>query len=303
MQNGREMTLNKVGIDGFKMGVHARSGTVKLMGESTITVANSGTGIMVGSGATVSMTQGKIEGGGGSGAGNYGVQGSGAVILNMVDVSGFGKGVDMTAGKLDINMGSIEFESGRDNYGVQVSGEATGTLTSVKIMGKGGQGTGVVMGSSETMTMTNVGISKVKVGVNAKSGTLNMMGGTVTFESGSGNWGVHVQNGASAIITGATIKGSGNGQGTGLYVMGGTATMNGGEIKEVESGVYATGAGTLTINGGAKITVKGGAESYGVKVESGASATLTNMTIEGTSGGTGKGVEVSMGSSKTMTMT
>ncbi|WP_146023848.1 hypothetical protein, partial [Bartonella bovis] len=68
MQGTGEMELNKVGIEGFKMGVNARSGTVDINGKSTITVANSGTGIMVsGNGATVSMTQGKIEGGGGSG--------------------------------------------------------------------------------------------------------------------------------------------------------------------------------------------------------------------------------------------
>ncbi|WP_146023859.1 hypothetical protein, partial [Bartonella bovis] len=68
MQGTGTMELNKVNVSGFTMGVNAKNGTVKLMGESTITVANSGTGIMVsGNGATVSMTQGKIEGGGGSG--------------------------------------------------------------------------------------------------------------------------------------------------------------------------------------------------------------------------------------------
>ncbi|WP_158244989.1 hypothetical protein, partial [Bartonella bovis] len=56
MQNGREMTLNMVNVSGFRVGVNARSGKVNINGDSTITVANSGTGIMVsGSGATVKM--------------------------------------------------------------------------------------------------------------------------------------------------------------------------------------------------------------------------------------------------------
>ncbi|WP_192812771.1 hypothetical protein, partial [Bartonella bovis] len=42
------MTLMGVEIEGFKMGVHARSGTVDINGNSTITVKDGGTGIMVG---------------------------------------------------------------------------------------------------------------------------------------------------------------------------------------------------------------------------------------------------------------
>ncbi|WP_146023847.1 hypothetical protein, partial [Bartonella bovis] len=50
------MTLNMVNVSGFRVGVNAKSGKVNINGDSTITVANSGTGIMVsGSGATVKM--------------------------------------------------------------------------------------------------------------------------------------------------------------------------------------------------------------------------------------------------------
>ncbi|WP_152023202.1 hypothetical protein [Bartonella bovis] len=112
VQNGREMTLMGVEIEGFKMGVNAQSGTVKINGESTITVTNSGTGLWVGGTGNASMMGGKIMG---SGGGNYGVQGSGTgtVELTKVEVSGFKKGVDMTAGKLVINMGEITFKSER----------------------------------------------------------------------------------------------------------------------------------------------------------------------------------------------
>ncbi|WP_208431901.1 hypothetical protein, partial [Bartonella bovis] len=62
VQNGT-MELNKIEVSGFKMGVHANKGTVKLMGESKITVEDGGTGIMVsGSGATVKMMEGSITG-------------------------------------------------------------------------------------------------------------------------------------------------------------------------------------------------------------------------------------------------
>ncbi|WP_146023840.1 hypothetical protein, partial [Bartonella bovis] len=284
VQNGT-MTLTGVEISEFRVGVHAQNGTVKLMGESKITVEANGTGIMVGRTGNASMMGGSIKGGG-SGQGT-GVQGSGTVTLNMVDVSGVKVGVDMQGGTLEMNKGSINFTGERGSYGVRASGGATAELTKVTITGKGsGQGVGVIKDGAGTMTMTEVGISGVKVGVHAKSGTLNMMGGTVTFESGSGNWGVKVESGVMANIMGATIKGSGSGKGMGLYVVGGTATMNGGTISNVESGVYATGTGNLTINGGAKITFT---RDYGVKVMGAANANITGATITG-GGATGTGV-------------
>ncbi|WP_152023183.1 hypothetical protein [Bartonella bovis] len=243
------MTLMGVEIEGFKMGVNAQSGTVKINGESTITVKDGGTGIsMSGSGATVKMMEGKIMGSGG----NFGVQmmgGTGTVELTSVGIEGVKKGVDMQAGTLDMIKGSINFTGGRGNYGVQVMGTGTANLTKVTITGEGsgkGEGKGVIMGSTGEMTMTNVNISKVKVGVDVTGGTLKMMGGTVTFTGGSGNYGVHVQNGVKmANLTDVTITGKG-GQGTGVYVEGtGSASMMGGKISNVESGVYATGMGNF----------------------------------------------------------
>ncbi|ENN90502.1 hypothetical protein BBbe_10555 [Bartonella bovis 91-4] len=140
------------------------------------------------------------------------------------------------------------------------------------------------------MTMTNVNISKVKVGVDVQKGKLEMIKGSINFTGGRGNYGVHVQNGAeSANLMGVTITGEG-GQGMGLYVVGtGAVTMNMGEISNVESGVYATGAGTLKMDG-TTITFESGSGSYGVKVQNGVKmANLTSVTITG-KGGQGTGV-------------
>ncbi|WP_208431905.1 beta strand repeat-containing protein, partial [Bartonella bovis] len=256
MQGTGTMELNKVNVSGFTMGVNAMSGKVNINGNSTITVTNSGT-----------------------------------VILNGVAISGFGKGVYATgAGTLTISGGTtIQFTGGSGNYGVKVENGVTANITGATIRGTSGQGTGVIKDGTKMMTMTDVTISGVKVGVEVKKGTVDMMGGTVTFEGGSG-YGVQVQNGATANLTKVTIKGTGSGQGTGLYVMG-TLKMSGGSISNVESGVYATGTGTLNMDG-TTITFKNGDRNYGVKVESGVTmASLTNVTITGTGSGAGsKGV-------------
>ncbi|WP_152023196.1 hypothetical protein [Bartonella bovis] len=100
VQNGREMTLNMVNVSGFRVGVNAQSGTVNINGESTITVKDGGTGIMVsGSGATVSMTQGKITGSRSGGTGVV-MQNGREMTLTGVGISKFGKGVDVTGGTL-----------------------------------------------------------------------------------------------------------------------------------------------------------------------------------------------------------
>uniref|UniRef100_UPI00195D1F36 hypothetical protein n=1 Tax=Bartonella bovis TaxID=155194 RepID=UPI00195D1F36 len=216
---GGTLNMNMVEVSGFTVGVNAKGGTVDINGDSTITVANSGTGIMVGSAGKMTMMGGSIKGGGGSGM--YGVQvmgGTGTVELTKVGISKFGKGVDVTAGTLKMMGGTVTFTGGAGNYGVMVGRMGTANLTGTRITGEG-DGKGVVMGSSETMTMTNVGISKVKVGVEVKKGTLEMMGGTVTFTGGNGNYGVKVETGAVADLTKVTIKGGGA-TGTGLYVMG-----------------------------------------------------------------------------------
>uniref|UniRef100_UPI0013049ED2 hypothetical protein n=1 Tax=Bartonella bovis TaxID=155194 RepID=UPI0013049ED2 len=67
----------------------------------------------------------------------------------------------------------------------------------------------VLMTGAGTMMITNVQISGVKMGVNARSGTVDINGkSTITFESGEKNYGVKVGREVTmASLMGATIKG------------------------------------------------------------------------------------------------
>ncbi len=131
-------------------------------GKSKIEVIAGGTGLWVGNGGAVSMMQGKIMGGGGSGM--YGVQGmGGTVTLNMVNVSGVQKGVEATNGTLEMMGGTVTFEGGKGNYGVMVGRMGTANLTGTRITGEG-DGKGVVMGGT-TLEMSGGSISNVGLGV------------------------------------------------------------------------------------------------------------------------------------------
>ncbi|WP_152023201.1 beta strand repeat-containing protein [Bartonella bovis] len=281
------MTMTDVTISGVKVGVEVKKGTVDMMGGTVTFEGGSGYGVQVQNGATANLTKVTIKGtGSGQGTG-VDVQ-NGTMTLTGVGISGVQKGVDMTAGKLVINMGSIGFKGERGNYGVKASGEATAELTKVTITGEG-SGKGVIMESSGKMTMNMVNISQVQTGVDVKNGTVDINMGEITFEGGRGNYGVHVQKAATANLMNVKIKGTGSGQGTGLYVQGtGSASMMGGTISNVSEGVLMTGSGTLKISGEAKIMFKG---DYGVKVMGTATANITGATIKGEGSGVGsKGV-------------
>ncbi|ENN92910.1 hypothetical protein BBbe_01810 [Bartonella bovis 91-4] len=124
------------------------------------------------------------------------------------------------------------------------------------------------------MTMTNVNISNVKMGVWMKNGNLTVNGGTIsevqtgitmtgggrlmvnegtriTFTSGgTRNYGIGVGGEVTANITGAEITGSGSGKGTGVYATGAKAvTMEEVRISNVSEGVEAKG-GILAMKGG-----------------------------------------------------
>ncbi|WP_204379504.1 hypothetical protein, partial [Bartonella bovis] len=96
--------------------------------------------------------------------------------LTDVNISQVEKGVLIKKGNLTMTNGSITFKGGDENYGVGVwgeGGETTANITGTRITGGGsGEGTGVIMESTGTMTMTNVGISQVKMGVWMKNGNL-----------------------------------------------------------------------------------------------------------------------------------
>ncbi|WP_425290196.1 hypothetical protein, partial [Bartonella bovis] len=151
----------------------------------------------------------------------------------------------------------------------------------------------VIMESTGTMTMTNVGISQVKMGVWMKNGNLTVNGGSmtgvqtgitmlgsgklvvnngaITFTGGgTRNYGIGVGGTVTANITGVEIKGSGEGKG--VYATGtGAVTISGVNISNVAMGVWVKG-GTLTMDKGS-IGFKG---EHGVKIENGVtSATLT----------------------------
>ncbi|WP_146023823.1 beta strand repeat-containing protein, partial [Bartonella bovis] len=306
------LNMNMVNVSGFTMGVHANKGKVNINGGSTI--EGSRMGIMVtGSGTTVNMMGGKITGSGGTGKGVDVMGGTG--ILNMVEISKFGTGVDMTAGKLDMTKGKITITG--SGTGVKVGESVTmATIMGTTIEGDGGQGTGVQvsMGSSGKMTMTSVNISGVQTGVDVKKGTVNIKGdstitvtnsgtglsvtggtvnmnmGTITVKDGGTGKGVSVQDTASATLMGTKIVGDKSGKGTGVEVSG-TVTMTSVGISGVQTGVKVTGSGTVNMNMGT-ITVKDG--GMGLSVTGTGSAELTRTRIEG-AGGKGK-VGVSMGS-------
>ncbi|ENN91323.1 right-handed parallel beta-helix repeat-containing protein, partial [Bartonella schoenbuchensis] len=100
--------------------------------------------------------------------------------------------------------------------------------------GKGsGQGTGIYAAGGETVTLTEVTISRVQTGVYAEKGTLIMKDGT-TIEF-TGNYGVSVGNDVkSADLT--RVKITGKGKGTGVYAVGGNVMVSGGEIKKGADG-------------------------------------------------------------------
>ncbi|WP_146023835.1 right-handed parallel beta-helix repeat-containing protein, partial [Bartonella bovis] len=160
-------------------------------------------------------------------------------------------------------------------------------------MGDGsGMGSKGVLMDGTKMTMTDVTISNVAMGVEATAGTLEIKGGTrITFNNGAGNYGVKVGGTANATLERVTIEGTGgNGVGTGTGVImegSGDLMVIGGSIKEVQTGISMMGSGTLVVRDGTRIEFYDG-DGYGVKVGGTANATLERVTIEGTNGnGTG----------------
>ncbi|WP_192812523.1 hypothetical protein, partial [Bartonella bovis] len=201
-----------------------------------------------------------MDGSGGSkGVEFKGTGGKGTLMLNMVEIEGFEKGVEASKGMVTMMGGSITIkENGGKGYGLNMQGEANATLMRTKIVGdRSGTGTGVVMGSTGTlmmnmvdisnvgvsgkygvqmtgegtMVMTSVDISGFEKGVSVEKGKLVMNGGskiTVT----SGGTGLEVKGGASATMMGAVIKGT-DGKGTGY----GVKMMGEGKVEMVEVGI------------------------------------------------------------------
>ncbi|WP_343358102.1 right-handed parallel beta-helix repeat-containing protein [Bartonella schoenbuchensis] len=326
MMNGTT-TIN---VTGSGKGMYVKGGTVVMSGETTINVTGVGTGMEVGgSGGSIgfagtygvmvgssvkkaTLTNVEIVGRGDNGVGVW-VKGGDLTVKGNTRITGVKVGIMMMgSGELKVEGGTkIEFVA--DGIGMYVGSAVTrATLTNVTIVGRGENGNGygvLMMGSTGTLMMDGVNISKVETGVYAMGGVLMvsggtikevergiaMTGGTLTVEKGArieftGNYGVYVGDTGRATLTGVTITGEGGGgkgNGYGVYAMGqGTLMMDGVNISKVETGIYMEAGESLMVKGGS--IGFAGEHGYGVKVgKSVTEATLTNVTITGSGKGDG----------------
>ncbi|MEL6089196.1 beta strand repeat-containing protein [Bartonella schoenbuchensis] len=269
--------------DGSK-GLVMSNGVLKLNGDSTINVKQGGTGVEVSNGTANVM---------------------GATITLQ---GNRGKGLVMSGGKVTMMGGSITGSgNGMGTTGVEMKGSADVTLTRVEIKEVK---TGVVMGSTGTLEI--LGKSKINVkqggtGLEVLSGTVMMTEGEIT--AGGTGTGLSMTGDANVTLTRVTMKdvktgvemtgsgtftvegGSITGSGTGINViMGGDVTVKGGtRITGFATGVEMRAGKSLTVKEGTTIQFTGG---YGIKVGAGMTeATLTNVTITGSGGGTGVDVK------------
>ncbi|ENN91338.1 hypothetical protein m07a_02100 [Bartonella schoenbuchensis m07a] len=330
---GGKVLLEKVTFEAVEIGVTMLGkGTLRMEKETRISLASGGgIGVMVGGDVTAQLSKVTIEGGRkGKGTGVYGMGGTNLTIsLDDVKISKVEMGVKMLEGKsLTINGGSIkEVQMGvtmmkgesltirensriefMGNYGVMVGKDVkSADLAKVTIEGDGkGTGTGVIMEGSGKMTLDKVGISKVKTGVYADNGALEIKGRTTIDFKGSG-WGVYVEKLVKNVsLDDVTIKGEDNGYG--IHAVGSeemVITMKDVTISKVGKGVYVGGGKSLTISGeNSTIDFMG---EYGVKVEGLVTTHLTKTRIVGKEsvGGRNNGVSVGVYAvgGETMTLT
>ncbi|MEL6089202.1 beta strand repeat-containing protein [Bartonella schoenbuchensis] len=295
---------------------------IKMEGKGTFTVSGTtiqftgndqdGYGVMVGDKVqNTTLTDVTITGSGGSGSKGVWVKGGG-VVMNTVNVSNVGMGINMEGGNLTVSGGSIGFTGG---YGVVVGDKVTSaTLTDVTITGQN-KGVGINM-TGGSLTVSGGSITGVRTGISMEGkGELKVE--RVTRIQFMGTYGVMVGDKVtSATLTDVTITGSG-GSGvlmmgstvtmtrvnvskveTGIYAMGGNLTVIGGEIKEVKTGIKMESKGTLTVKDRTTINFTGD-DGYGVSVgDKVTSATLTDVTIRGNKSGGGIWVKGGSGNVK-----
>ncbi|MEL6093421.1 beta strand repeat-containing protein [Bartonella schoenbuchensis] len=285
------LTMERVGISNVERGIWVTGGTL-IMKEGTKIGFTKDYGIKLGKGVT-SATLTKVEIVGSNKGKGVVWESAGTLTLDEVKMLKVATGVEMKKGTLIMNEGTtINFMG---DYGVMVGkGVTKATLTDVKIAGRGK--TGVLMGS--TGTLTRVNISGVQTGVEVTGkGTLTMMDGEIQFTEVGLK--VEGETTATATVTGTKIVGSGNnGMGTirGIYVGNSKAvTLEKVDVSGVTTGVEMRAGESLTVKEG-KIEFMG---IYGVMVgKEVKNAELTGVEIKGNKSGTG--VEMR---GKTMTMT
>ncbi|AQX19257.1 beta strand repeat-containing protein [Bartonella sp. WD16.2] len=305
--NGRlEMTEGSIEFTGAH-GVYVRDNATAKLTEVKIT--GSGTGVEMRSSGTMTLTSVNIS------QVQTGVDAvAGQLVMNMgtVEFTGNGYGVKVSGTATSAELTKVKITGGSQDTGKGVYAEGKKvTMSSVDISNVR---LGVEVKAGD-LTITGGSIKGVKWGINMEGGKKLVMDGgtTISFTDG---YGVKIQNNVTAELTNVKIMGSGSSQGTGVTAMGtgsvtmnmveiskvqvgvnatgGTVTITGGWIREVEKGIDMTGTGTLTVSG-TEIQFK--ENGYGVRVgEKVTSATLTKVTIRGTGGdGTGTGVHAEGG--------
>ncbi|ENN91331.1 right-handed parallel beta-helix repeat-containing protein [Bartonella schoenbuchensis] len=290
-----KMTLDRVDIKGVGMGVMMMGGGVlEVMGNSTISfVGDYGVGVYVGGDVTsASLMRTVITGKGKGSTGVYAMGEDVTMTVADVTISGVQMGITMMGGG-DLTVtgqSTINFMGG---YGVMVGDKVTADLVKVRIEGDGkGMGTGVIMEGSGKMMLTEVGISKVKTGVYADNGALEIKGRT-TIDFKENGWGVYVEKLVKSVsLDDVTIRGEDNGYG--IHAVGSeemVMMLKDVRVSKVGKGVYARGGKKLTINGNSTIDFTG---EYGVKVEGLGTTHLTKTRIVGKEsvGGRNNGVSV-----------
>ncbi|MBA9083551.1 hypothetical protein GGR10_001423, partial [Bartonella chomelii] len=267
------MTLDDVTVEGVQMGVYVKRGKSLTIGgeNSTISLASGGRyGVYMGDKVESASLMGTRIMGGGSGSMGVSALGGENLVMRLTDVTieGVGAGVYMGRGKNLTMTGGSTINFMGDGVGVMVGGLVkSASLTKTVITGKGsgvgsmgvsavggemlemtlddvtveGVQMGVVVGKGKNLTirLTDVKISKVGAGVRVMGGkSLMMTGGSVTEFTG---YGVYVGDGVeSAELTRTVIKGKGSGMGTGVIMeSSGKMTLENVTISKVQTGVYA----------------------------------------------------------------
>ncbi|OPB30089.1 hypothetical protein BWD121_011350 [Bartonella sp. WD12.1] len=217
------------------------------------------------------------------------------VRLEGVQISGVQKGVHVTrGGTLTMNQGSIEFKG--NGYGVYVGkGVTKADLTNVTVTGKDNKGVGVYAmgGRTMVMTLTDVKISGVGMGIFAAGGGMLAIGGTSTIGF-QGKYGVYVGKDVMGEVAMTTITGSGEAvrSGTGVYVNGGAAWLGGTTLKSVakgmtvENGIVVMQNGVIKFHGEHGVLLKQGNAllvNVGMKYE-GNNADTTFLKVDATEG-------------------
>jgi hypothetical protein len=264
---------NAVYING---GVFTMSG-----GEISGNTADYGGGVYVDDSSTFTMSGGEISGNTADYGGGVYVDGSSSTFtMSGGEISGntadYGGGIYVDGSStFTMSDGTISGNTAGDSGGgggVYV-GSSTFTMSGGEISGNtisfNGGGGGVYVDDSSTFTMSDGTISGNTAGRGDGSGggvyvsgTFTMSGGEISGNTAAGSYsnggGVYVGDSSTFMMSGGEISGNTvGGDGGGVYANS-TFTMSGGEISGNTArrggGVYVTGRGHFTKNGGGTIS-------------------------------------------------